>query len=138
MKITKAYLNDLTYTVIGAAIEVHKEFGPGLLERVYERCLKYELEQQGIEVKSQCYFPVLYKGENLDAGLKVDLLVENELIVELKVVEYLIPLFNAQLLTYMKLLKKPKGLLINFNSTNIAHNGQHTLVNDFFAQLPEE
>lgn len=136
--ITKKLLNEITYQLIGAAIEVHKELGPGLLESVYEKCYKKELQLRGIRFQSQLYVPVSYKGIELDTELRVDLLAEEFLVVELKSVEAMIPVHEAQLLTYMRLLKKPKGIIINFNCTNIFKEGQKTMVNELFSILPEE
>ncbi|HHH49457.1 MAG TPA: GxxExxY protein [Saprospiraceae bacterium] len=138
MRITQKYINELCFKIIGAAIEVHKELGPGLLEQVYEACLVYELRLLDLKVKSQYKIPIIYKGINMNADLRFDLLVEDIVIIELKAVEKMLPVFEAQLLTYMKLLQKPKGLLINFNSSNIFHEGQKTMVNQFFAHLPKE
>ncbi|MDB9313586.1 GxxExxY protein [Spirulina sp. CS-785/01] len=107
--------NRLSRVVIGAAIEVHRELGPGLLESTYERCLQYELEQRGVQVESQVPQSVSYKGVQLDCGYRLDLLVEDLLIVELKTVDTLQPVHTAQLLTYLKLRKLWLGLLINFN-----------------------
>jgi len=136
--VTKEYLKQLTGKIIGCAIEVHKALGPGLLESIYERCLMQELKLNGINFKSQQVIPVDYKGINLDCELRYDLLVEDIMIVELKAVNEIHPIYDAQILTYMKLLKKPKGLLINFNSTNIFHKGQKTYVNEYFRLLPEK
>lgn len=136
--ITKKQLNEITYQLIGAAIEVHKELGPGLLESVYEKCYKKELQLRGIRFQSQLYVPVSYKGVDLDTELRVDLLAEEFVVVELKSVEAMIPVHEAQLLTYMRLLKKPKGIIINFNCTNIFKEGQKTMVNELFSILPEE
>jgi GxxExxY protein len=116
---TQKYINDLSYKIVGCAIEVHKTLGPGLLESVYERCLIIELEKAGLNVKSQVPIDMNYKGEVLYSILRIDILVEDLIIVELKAVEEMIPLFTAQLLTYLKLAGKPKGLLINFNCENI-------------------
>ncbi len=113
---TQKSINDLAYQIVGAAIEVHREIGPGLLESIYERLLKHELKLRSFNVESQVSVPVLYKGKNIECNLRLDLLVEDLIIVELKAVERMIPLYEAQLLTYLKLLKKPKGLLINFNT----------------------
>ena len=135
---TKKHLNEKTYQLIGAAIEVHKELGPGLLESVYEKCYKKELQIRGIRFQSQLYVPVSYKGVELDTELRVDLLAEEFVVVELKSVEAMIPVHEAQLLTYMRLLKKPKGIIINFNCTNIFKEGQKTMVNELFSILPEE
>ena len=135
---TQAYLNNLTYDLIGCAIEVHKAIGPGLLESVYEKCFEEELKDKAISYKKQLVVPVIYKGKSLDAQLRLDFLIEELIVVELKAVEALHPIFDAQLLTYMQLLQKPKGLLINFNCTNIFKEGQRTKVNLFFADLPKE
>ncbi len=133
---TKKQLDELTYKIIGSAIEVHKELGPGLLESIYHKCLKKELLLRGINFKSEFSIPLLYKNEPLDTELRCDLLIENQIVVELKAVETMMPIFEAQLLTYMKLLEVPKGILINFNVKNIFHEGQKTFVNDYFKLLP--
>lgn len=135
---TQAYINQLTYKVLGCAIEVHKYLGPGLLESIYHKCFIKELSIQNLSFNSQCLVPVEYKGFSLDADYRLDVLVEDLLIVELKAIEGLLPVHEAQLLTYMKLMKKPKGVLINFNCTNIFKEGQKTLVNKLFASLPKE
>ena len=101
--------------IVDCALAVHKELGPGLIEPVYERCLCYELGGRSLQFKSQLPVPIVYRGIQLDAALRIDLLVEDLVIVELKAVENLIPLCEAQLLTYLKLTKKRLGLLINFN-----------------------
>ena len=111
---TKKEVTNLSYQIVGCAITVHKVLGPGLLESIYEECLKYELELQGFTVEQQVNLPVVYKGVSMDVDLKLDLLVNDTVIVELKTVEEILPVHEAQLLTYMKLLKKPQGLLINF------------------------
>jgi len=137
-KLTKAFLEELTYEVIGAAIEVHKELGPGLLESVYEECMVYELKLRGIKAERQKKVPINYKGKILETDLRCDLLVEDCLVVELKAVMELLPIFEAQVMTYSKLLKVPKALLVNFTCTNIFHQGQKTYVNEYFKALPEE
>ncbi len=104
-----------TKQIIGAAIEVHRQLGPGLLESAYEHCLAHELGLRGLRFRRQVKLPIEYKGTKLDCGYCVDLLVEDAVIVELKAVEKLLPVFEAQLLTYMKLMKKRFGLLITFN-----------------------
>lgn len=106
-----------------------------MLESVYHKCYLAELSDRGIKFSSQLSVPVIYKGKQLDTELRLDVLAENIIIVELKAVEVLHPLYDAQLLTYMKLLQKPKGLLINFNCTNIFKEGQKTMVNELFALL---
>ena len=138
MQITKKYLNELTYQIIGCAIEVHKHLGPGLLESVYEKCFLRELSLRNIEYKSQFWTPLEYKGMLLDTELRLDVLVENILCVELKAQEGLLPIHDAVLLSYMQMLQKPKGILINFHCVNIFKEGQKTLVNNLFAVLPEE
>jgi len=105
----------LTQKVIGCAIEVHKELGPGLLESSYESCLLYELNQAGILAQSQVLLPINYKGMKIDAGYRLDVLIPGELIIELKAVDKLQPIHTAQLITYLKLTGIKTGLLINFN-----------------------
>lgn len=134
---TKKYLEELTYQVIGAAIEVHRALGPGLLESVYHKCLKQEFLLRKLSFQSELYIPVSYKGISIDTELRCDLLVENAIVVELKSAEETLPIYEAQLLTYMKLLQKPKGILINFNCVNLFKEGQRTYVNEYFRSLPE-
>jgi GxxExxY protein len=138
MRITKKYLNELTYQVIGCAIEVHKHLGPGLLESVYEKCFLRELSLRGLAHKNQIWVPLEYKGLLLDTELRLDVLVEDLLCVELKAQEGLLPIHDAILLSYMQMLQKPKGILINFHCVNIFKEGQKTLVNSLFSLLPEE
>ena len=107
--------NDLTGRVIGFAIDVHRELGPGLLESVYESCLFYELQNAGIQVARQLTLPVNYKGLQIDQGFRLDLLVEDQLIVEIKACDRVLPIHKAQLITYLKMAKRPLGLLMNFN-----------------------
>lgn len=114
MRLTKKYLNNLTYQVIGCAIEVHKHLGPGLLESVYEKCFLRELSLRGIANKSQICVPLEYKGLFLDAELRLDVLVEDILCVELKAQEGLLPIHDAILLSYMQMLQKPKVSLLIF------------------------
>ncbi len=134
---TKKEVTQLSYEITGYAIGVHKELGPGLLESVYEKCLKHELEENGYQVQQQVKVPIEYKGIIIDSELKLDLLVENKVIIELKTVEELMPVHEAQLLTYMKLLKVPHGLLINFFTSNISKS-MKPMVNEFFRALPEK
>lgn len=135
---TQKYLDELTYKLIGCAIEVHKELGPGLLESIYHKCYLNEIYRKGLNYSSHLNVPINYKGETLDTELRLDVLVEDIIVVELKAVEALHPLYDAQLLTYMKLLRKPKGLLINFNCTNIFREGQKTMVHELYANLPKQ
>jgi len=134
---TQDYLNNLTSTIIGVAIEVHKELGPGLLEGIYERCMIYLLKEKGLSVTSQQKVPVKFKGLLIEYDLRFDLMVENAIIVEIKAVDALLPIHGAQLLTYLKVLEKPKGILINFNCMNIFKEGQKTIVTDLYAKLPK-
>lgn len=108
-------LNRISGKILDAAIEVHKELGPGLLESIYEICLMKELKNIGLEGKNQIDLPVFYKGEMLDAHFRIDILIEDSVIIELKTVEKILPVHKAQLLSYMKLANKKLGLLINFN-----------------------
>lgn len=135
MEKTKDYFTNLIYQVNGAAIEVHKELGPGLLESVYHKCLKHELELSGIEFSSEMIVPIEYKGLQFDADLRCDLFIENSLVVELKAVEKILPIHEAQLLSYMKLLNVPIGLMLNFKCTNIYKEGQKTYVNKLYQKL---
>ena len=113
---TEAQRDPLTYQVIGAAIEVHRHLGPGLLESVYEECLSWELNQAGLATQRQVPLPVVYKEVKLDIGYRLDLVIENKLIIEIKTVEKLLPIHEAQLLTYLKLSSIKIGLPLNFNS----------------------
>lgn len=112
---TKEEYNNLTKTIIGAAIEVHKELGPGLLESVYEYCLMSELKNRNIKAKSQVQLPLVYKDEKLKKDFYIDILVEEEIVIELKAAEVILPVHEVQLVTYLKLSNKKLGLLINFN-----------------------
>ena len=123
-------LNQLTEMIIGAAIEVHRQTGPGLMESVYEECLCYELSQLGLNFQRQVRLPIAYKGIKLDCGFKMDLLVEDAVVLELKTVDQLLPVHSAQLLTYLKLSGKKVGLLINFNEP-VLTKGLKRLVNQF-------
>jgi len=136
--ITQSYIDQLTYKIIGCAIEVHKELGPGLLENIYEKCLIHELKLNGFDVESQMSIPLYYKGIDMDCNLRFDILVEDLVLVELKSVVTMHPIFEAVLLTYMKLLRKPKDILFNFNCKNLFHEGQKTFVNEYYAKLPSK
>ncbi len=108
-------LNQITEKIIGAAMKVHSALGPGLLESAYQACLFRELEKQGLSVLSEVVLPVVYDGETIDVGYRMDLLVEDQVVVELKAVDKVLPIHEAQLITYLKLSNKKVGLLINFN-----------------------
>ena len=114
-------LNDLTYTIIGCAYKVHTTLGPGLLESTYEICLVHELRKAKLKAVSQFPLPITYDTIKLDAGYRVDLLVEDSIILELKAVEKITPTHKAQLMTYLKLSKLKLGLLLNFNVTDMKH-----------------
>ena len=134
-KLSKKELKNLVYQVNGAAIEVHKRLGPGLLETVYHQCLIKELELRNINSISEYNISINYKGFELESKLRCDILVEDILVVELKAVAEINPIYEAQLLTYMNLLQKPIGLLINFNVKNIYYEGQQTYVNEIYKTL---
>ena len=115
-------LNQLSLSIIQAAIAVHKELGPGLLESVYQSCIVIELENMGIKFKAQVSMPISYRGKKVDGqGFRLDLLVEDKVIVELKSVEKVEPVHKKQLLTYLRLAGKSLGLLINFNESMLKH-----------------
>ena len=133
---TQREVTQLSYEITGLAIKVHKVLGPGLLESVYERCLKYELIKNGYDVKQQMNVPVVYEDIVIDTDFRLDLLVEDCVILELKAIEKVPPLEEAKLLTYMKLLKKPQGLLINFFTENITKS-MKPFVNEYFRILPD-
>jgi GxxExxY protein len=113
--LTESDYNNLSSEIIGCAIEVHKELGPGLMESVYQICLKKQLLKSGLNVQSQVIVPICFKGELLEKEFVIDMLIENEIILELKSVETILPVHEAQLVTYLKLANKKLGLLINFN-----------------------
>ena len=136
MLVTKKQVTQLSYDITGFAIKVHKNLGPGLLESIYETCLKFELERNGYSVIQQVIADVVYDGLLMETTLKLDLLVNDLVVVELKTVEVLKPVHQAQLLTYMKLLQKPQGLLINFFTDNIIKS-MKPFVNEYFTSLPD-
>jgi GxxExxY protein len=111
--------NEITYEIRGAIYDVYKELGPGLLESVYEEALVFELEQRGLEVVRQVEVPIRYKGNELKTALRLDVMVEDQVIIELKSVEEMKPVFAKQLLTYLKLMDKRVGILVNFNTDDI-------------------
>jgi GxxExxY protein len=125
----------LVYRVNGAAIEVHKHLGPGLLESIYHQCMIKELELRKINFKSELVIPIDYKGLYLESDLRCDLFIENCLVVELKAVDKINPIFITKILSYMNLLESPMGLMINFNVSNIFEQGQTTYVNTYFKML---
>ena len=136
-KFSKKYLDDLTYEVVGSAIEVHKALGPGLLESAYHQCLSHELSLRRISFKTEAIIPIEYKDFEFETSLRCDLFIDDIFVVELKSVVSVLPIHEAQILTYMKLLKAPKGMILNFNVLNIFKEGQKTFVNEIYKNLPE-
>ncbi len=120
--------NPISRIIVDSAFKVHSSLGPGLFEGVYETCLKHELKKQKLKVESQVQCPVFYEGEKIELGYRLDLLVEDKVIVELKCVETILPIHEAQLLTYLKLCDKKLGLLLNFNVV-LFKNGIKRMVN---------
>jgi len=121
--------NEISYKIIGASIEIHKTLGPGLLESAYEAALAFDLKELGLNIKRQVPMPMVYKEVKQDIGYRLDLLVENKVIIEIKSLENLAPVHYAQTLTYLKLSEKKLALLINFN-TKILKDGIHRIVNN--------
>jgi GxxExxY protein len=135
MGLSKKALDNLSYKVIGAAIEVHRHLGPGLLESVYQKCLAIEFANQEITFSQELQIPVEYKGQRINTEFRCDFLVEDLIVVEIKSVSELLPIHHAQVINYINLLKVPKGLLINFNVSNLFHQGQKTFVNKYYDEL---
>jgi len=133
----KKQINELSFKLIGICIAIHKELGPGLLESVYHECLKYELECHKLNFQTELTIPIIYKEKKLYSNLRCDLVIEYNIVMELKSVKEFNPIHEAKLLIYMNLLKKPKGILVNFSCKNIFHQGQKTYVNDLFRKLPD-
>lgn len=136
MKLTQAYLDELTYEINGAAIEVHRTLGPGLLEKVYKSCLAREFELRSINYHQELLIPIDYKGSQVNADLRCDFIVEDLICIELKAVKEHLPIFDAQLMTYLKLLELPKGILYNFFVVNLFTQGTKTIVTKQFQDLP--
>jgi GxxExxY protein len=124
-------LNEISGQIIGAALKIHSAIGPGVLESVYQTCLLHELQQCGLNVRSQVALPVVYEDLRLDSGYRIDLIVEDRIIVELKCVETLLPIHKAQLLTYLRLANKPLGLLLNFNVVHLRDGIKRVLNNKY-------
>ena len=123
-------LNQITHGIIAAAIEVHRHLGPGLLESAYQVCVCYELSRMGLSFTREVHLPLSYKGLQLDCSYRIDLLVEDAVLVELKSIEQILPIHSAQLLTYLRASHKPIGLLINFNVL-VLKDGIKRIVNDY-------
>jgi GxxExxY protein len=135
--ITQKHIQKISYDIMACAIEVHKYLGPGLLESIYQSCLVQELRLNNFFVKEQVEVPVIYKGVVTKDPLRLDILVNDLIIIEVKSVEILLPIHHAQAITYLKLCQKPKVLLINFNSVNLVQ-GSKPFVDEVFASLPKE
>ena len=123
-------LNKISKQIIDSCVSVHKEMGPGLLESIYEYCLLKEFKLRGIKARSQVVIPLYYKGELLSKEFRIDILVENEIILELKAVDYILPVHEAQIISYLKLTDKRLGFLLNFN-VDLMKNGINRFVNKF-------
>lgn len=134
---TKTFVNNLTYEVNAAIIEVHRILGPGLLESVYHKCLMYEFDLRSIKYLSEISLPFQYKALELTTDFRCDLLVESCIMLELKAVQELITYFKAKLINHMMLTETPKGILVNFNIVNIMKEGHHTFINKFYNELPD-
>ena len=132
---TQVQIDELTYRINGACIEVHKTIGPGLLESVYQKCLERELTIREINFQSQLNVPIIYKGAEISCNFICDFLIEDQIVLEIKSVSEVHDIHRAQLLNYMNLLKVPKGILLNFNVINLYHEGQETLVNKYYEML---
>ena len=130
-------VNALSFKVVGAAIEVHRCLGPGLLESIYQKCFAIELAERGIAFQQEAEVPIFYKGHWVSGHLKCDFFIENLLVIELKAVSEILPIHHAQLINYMNLLKAPKGILLNFNVVHLFSHGQKTFLSKYFASLPE-
>ena len=120
--------NEISRIIIGAAIDIHRHLGPGLLESVYQECLFYELIEEGLDVEMEKYLPIKYKELSIDKGYRIDLLVEEKVVIELKTVDEVLNIHESQILTYLKLGNYKLGLLINFNEV-LLKNGLHRYVN---------
>jgi len=136
--LTKKFVDKITYEVIGDAIEVHKVLGPGLLESVYHKCIKHELKLRDIFFESEKNVPIVFKDFASTTDLRCDLYVENCLLVELKSVDIMAPIFITKSLSYANLLQAPKAVIINFNVNNIFKEGQKTYVTKYYESLPNE
>ncbi|MBZ5523295.1 MAG: GxxExxY protein [Acidobacteriia bacterium] len=123
--------NQITGQIIASAMKIHSAIGPGVLESVYRTCLGYELERAGFKVQSELALPVLYQGLRLQSGYRVDLLIENRIVVELKCVDAVLPIHKAQLMTYLRLANMPLGLLLNFNVVHLRDGIKRILNNKY-------
>lgn len=135
MRNTRKQIDELSYQIIGAAIDVHKHIGPGMLESVYQTCLEIELTTRGLSFQQELEIPIEYKGHQVQGLFRCDFLIENQIVIELKSVAELLPIHEAQVINYMNLLKIPKGILLNFNVTNLFQHGQKTFVTKYYSSL---
>ncbi|MDP2041172.1 MAG: GxxExxY protein [Algoriphagus sp.] len=132
MRTSKKEVDDLSYQIIGAAIEVHRHLGPGFLESVYQKCLAIELAERELSFQQELELPFTYKNHTIVGQFRCDFFVENLIVVEIKAVSELLPIHQAQVINYMNLLQIPKGILLNFNVMNLFHQGQKTFVNKYY------
>lgn len=135
---TQKLVNDLSYKIVGACIEVHKLAGPGLYEEVYHQCLEKEFNLLGLKYRSELEIPFFYKGNKIDCKVKCDFLIEELIVLELKSVAEIHQIHKAQTINYMNLLKVPRSILVNFNVTNLYHEGCESFVSKIFKELPKE
>ena len=132
--ISESEINEMTSRIIGAAMKVHTALGPGLLESAYQNCLLFELHRQNLQAEKEVSFPVIYEDVRIDVGYRIDVLVEDLVVIEVKSVDALAPIHEAQLITYLKLSEKPIGLLINFNVTSL-RNGIKRIAGPAFRDI---
>lgn len=135
---TQKFINDLSYKIIGACIEVHKQVGPGLYEDVYHQCLEKEFDLLELQYKSELEIPLHYKGQEINCKLKCDFLIEDSIVLEIKSVSEIHRIHKAQTINYMNLLKVPRSILINFNVINVYHEGYQSFASQSFQNLPKE
>jgi GxxExxY protein len=132
MRTSKKEVDDLSYQIIGVAMEVNRHVGPGFLESVYQKCFAIELAERELSFQQELELPFTYKNHTIVGQFRCDFFVENLIVVEIKAVSELLPIHQAQVINYMNLLKIPNGILLNFNVTNLFHNGQKTFVSKYF------
>jgi len=135
---TQKFINDLSYKIIGACIEVHKQVGPGLYEDVYHQCLKKEFDLLELQYESELEIPLHYKGQEINCKLKCDFLIEDLIVLEIKSVSEIHRIHKAQTINYMNLLKVPRSILINFNVINVYYEGCQSFASQSFQNLPKE
>ena len=135
---SKKFIEEVTYEIIGSAIEVYKIMGRVLFENFYQMCMEEEMELRGLTFDTELKIPVIYKSKSLNIDFRCDFFIEQCIVLELKAVKEIVSLYEAQVLTYMHLLQAPKGILLNFASQNIFKDGQKTFVNEYFRSLPDE